>query len=153
MNVPASEDLAAVVGRLAIIDQLSRYCFAVDFGNWAELESIFADDVDATYLLGAHGLDDVHRDDRAGIVAWLREVLGEASAQAPVHAMTNHLVTVDGDRGWSRSYLASGGGTYIAEWRRTEDGWRATRWEMHNYGVPESVRRIREGRAARDAGR
>jgi hypothetical protein len=144
-----SAHIADVVDRMAIIDQLSRYCLAVDFGDWEALESIFAVDVDATYLLGPHGLDDVHRDDRAGIIGWLRSVLGESSVQAPVHAMTNHLVTVDGDAGRSSSYLANGGGTYEAEWRRTPDGWRATRWEMRNYGVPESVRRIREAASAK----
>ena len=141
------EDIAGVADRMAIIDQLSRYCFAVDFGDWEALESIFAEDVDATYVLKPHGLDDVHREDRASIIGWLRSVLGESSAQAPVHAMTNHLVTVEGDAGSSRSYLAGGGGTYVVDWRRTADGWRATKWEMRNYGVPESVRRIREGRA------
>jgi hypothetical protein len=147
-----SAHIADVVDRMAIIDQLSRYCCAVDFGDWEALESIFADDVDATYLLGPHGLDDVHRHDRAGIIGWLRSVLGESSVQAPVHAMTNHLVRVDGNAGWSSSYLASGGGIYTAEWRRTQDGWRATQWEMRNYGIPESVRRIREGRAGGAAG-
>jgi len=142
-----SGPIADIVDRAAIIDQLSRYCLAVDFGDWEALESIFAADVDATYFLGPHGLEDVHRDDRAGIIGWLQSVLGESSVQAPVHAMTNHLVTVDGDAGRSTCYLASGGGTYTAEWRRTENGWRATRWEMRNYGVPESVHRIREGRA------
>jgi hypothetical protein len=143
VNALDPADIAAALDRMAIIDQLSRYCFAVDFGDWEALESIFASDIDATYFLAAHGLDDVHRDNRGGIIGWLRSVLGDSSVQAPVHAMTNHLVTLDGDAGRSRSYLARGGGVYTAEWRRTPDGWRATRWEMRNYRVPDSIGQIR----------
>ena len=130
--------LADLEDRNDIVDRLSQYCFAVDFGEWERLEAVFAEDVSATYILRPHGLDDVHFSDRASTVGWLRSVLGERSAQAPMHAMTNHLVTVkrDHDTARSRSYLAGRGGLYTVEWRRTAEGWRAVNWEMRNFEVP-----------------
>ena len=133
--------LADLADRTDIVDRLSQYCYAVDFGEWALLESVFAPDVEATYVLGPHGMDDVHFRDRESTVSWLRTVLGESSTQVPMHAMTNHLVTVDGDTARTRSYLArSAPGTYTVEWRRTADGWRAVRWEMRNYELPAPPR-------------
>ena len=122
--------------RLEVIDQLSRYCYAVDFGDWDLLESIFAEDVSATYILEPHGLDDVHRSDRESIIGWLRSVLGERSAQAPMHAMTNHLVSVEGDTARSRSYLAGAPGTYTVEWRRTAGGGAPPRGRCGTTGGP-----------------
>ena len=127
--------LADLVDRTDIVDRLSRYCYAVDFGDWDLLDSIFAEDVVATYILGPHGMDDVHFTDRKATVTWLRSVLGEESTQAPTHALTNHLVDVEGDAARSRSYLAGRPGSYTVEWRRTAEGWRAVRWEMRNYRV------------------
>ena len=133
----SADQVGRLVDRADIVDRLSEYCYAVDFGDWVLLESVFAVDVDATYVLGPHGMDDVHFTDRETTIGWLRSVLGEASTQAPMHAMTNHLVEVDGDVARSRSYLArSTPGTYTVEWRRTADGWRAHRWEMRNYQAP-----------------
>lgn len=129
-----AEQVGRLVDRAEIVDRLSEYCYAVDFGDWARLESVLAEDVEAAYILGPHGMDDVHFTDRDSTVGWLRSVLGETSTQAPMHAMTNHLVAVDGDTARSRSYLARDTpGTYTVEWRRTADGWRAARWEMRNY--------------------
>ena len=128
--------LADLVDRADIVDRLTLYCYAVDFGEWELLKSVFADDVTATYILEPYGMEDVHFTDRDSTVGWLRSVLGERSAQAPVHAMTNHLVTVEGDTARSRSYLARNApGTYTVEWRRTADGWRAEHWEMRNFKV------------------
>ena len=149
-DAATTQRLGDLQDRLDVIDALSRYCYAVDFGDWAALESVFAEDVSATYVLEPHGLDDVHRSDRESIVAWLRSVLGERSAQAPMHAMTNHLVSVDGDTARSRSYLAGAPGTYTVEWRRTAGGWRAVQWEMRNYRRPEALTGVKSN--AGDAG-
>lgn len=129
--------LADLEDRTDIVDRLSQYCYAVDFGDWERLEAVFAEDVAATYILRPHGLDDVHFSDRASTIGWLRSVLGERSAQAPMHAMTNHLVTFerDHDTARSRSYLAGRPGLYTVEWRRTSEGWRAVNWEMRNFEV------------------
>lgn len=135
-----AKEVAALADRADVVDRLSRYCYAVDFGDWGELDSVFAEDVSATYILGPHGMEDVRFRDRPSTVGWLRSVLGESSNQAPMHAMTNHLVSVDGDVARSRSYLAGRPGMYpgmyTVEWRRTADGWRASRWEMRNYRRP-----------------
>jgi hypothetical protein len=131
--------VAALVDRADIVDRLSQYCYAVDFGDWSLLDLVFAEDVSATYILEPHGLDDVHFSDRGSAVDWLRSVLGETSGQVPMHAMANHLITVEGDVARSRSYLAGRPGMYTVEWRRTAEGWRAATWEMRNFPLPRGA--------------
>ena len=82
------------------------------------------------------GVDDVFLSGVDAIIGWLDSVLGNLGEPAPRHAMTNHLIELDGDKARSRSYLAGGFGLYTAEHVRTPDGWRARRWEMRNFPRP-----------------
>ncbi len=124
-------DLAA--DKLEIIETLNRYCFAVDFLDFAALETVFSEDANATYVLEPLGLDDVSLEGRDAIIAWLSSVLGNLGEPGPKHAMTNHIVELRGDSASSRSYLNVGSGIYSVEYVRTPQGWRAVDFHMRNY--------------------
>ena len=124
-------DIAA--DKLEIIETLNRYCFAVDFLDFAALETVFAEDASATYVLEPLGLDDVSLTGRDAIIGWLSSVLGNLGKPGPKHAMTNHIVEVDGDSAKSRSYLNVSSGIYTVEYRRTTASWRANQFHMRNY--------------------
>lgn len=130
----------AMVDKLEIAEVMTQYCFAVDFRDFEGLRSVFHPDAQATYVLSplGLGLDDVDLDGADAIIGWLSSVLGNLGEPAPRHAMTNHLVELDGDRARSRSYLASGG-LYTVEHVRTPDGWRAARFEMRNFPRPQPL--------------
>jgi hypothetical protein len=51
----------------------------------------------------------------------------------PRHAMTNHLVDVDGDHARSRSYLANGSAVYTCDHERGGAGWRITTLEVRMF--------------------
>jgi hypothetical protein len=123
------------VDKIEIAEVMTRYCFAVDFRDFEALRSVFQPDAEATYVLSplGLGLDDVELSGVDAIIEWLSSVLGNLGEPAPRHAMTNHLIELDGDRARSRSYLGSGTGLYTVEHVRTPDGWRASRFEMRNY--------------------
>lgn len=126
--------MQALADRAAIVEVMTRYCYAVDFREFEELRSVFHPEAEATYVLSplGLGLDDVHLSGADAIVEWLSSVLSGLGEPAPRHAMTNFLVELDGDRARSRNYLASGG-LYTVEHVRTPDGWRALRFEMRNF--------------------
>jgi len=124
-------DIAA--DKLEIIETLNRYCFAVDFLDFAALEGVFAEGASATYVLEPLGLDDVALEGRDAIIAWLSSVLGNLGAPGPKHAMTNHIVDVKGDSAKSRSYLNVGSGIYTVDYVRTPEGWRVVQFHMRNY--------------------
>ena len=129
--------LDTMADKAEIVDVMSRYCYAVDFRNIEQLRDVFTPDAQAVYVLSPLGLDDVHLSGVDEIIGWLDSVLGNLGEPAPRHAMTNHLVEIDGDRARSRSYMASGTGLYTVEHVRTPDGWRAQTWEMRNFPRPE----------------
>jgi hypothetical protein len=130
------ERLAAVVDKAEIAEVMTRYCYAVDFRDLESLRQVFTADVEATYVLQPLGLDDVPLSGVDAVIAWLDSVLPALGEPSPRHAMTNHLIELEGDRARSRSYLASGNGIYTVEHLRTADGWRARRWEMRNVARP-----------------
>jgi 3-phenylpropionate/cinnamic acid dioxygenase small subunit len=124
--------LAALVDRLAIDDQLTRYCRAIDGGEWDHLDGIFTTDAVLDYT-SSGGL----RGDFPAVKAWLADVLPNFAMRQ--HIVTNREITLAGDTATSRAYLlnpmgrrrADGGldlfftgATYHDRWRRTPDGWR-----------------------------
>lgn len=131
------ERTQAVVDKAEIAEVMTRYCFAVDFRQFDELRDVFHVDAEATYILEplGLGLDDVHLSGVDAIIEWLSSVLGNRGEPGPRHAMTNFLIELDGDRARSRNYLASGG-LYTVQHVRTDDGWRANRFEMRNFPRP-----------------
>ena len=64
-----------------------------------QLRDVFTTDAQAVYVLSPLGLEDVHLSGVDEIIGWLDSVLGNLGEPAPRHAMTNHLVEIDGDRG------------------------------------------------------
>jgi hypothetical protein len=133
-----ADQVQQLADRAEITDVMSRYCFAVDFRDFEALRSVFHANAEATYVLSplGLGLDDVKLSGVDAIIEWLASVLGSLGEPAPRHAMTNHLIEVEGDRAHSRSYLAGGNGLYTVEHWRTPDGWRASRFEMRNFAPP-----------------
>jgi hypothetical protein len=127
------DPLAVLLDKVAITEVVTRYGFAVDFRDATLLTSVFTPDATATYLLGPWGMDDVALDGRDAIAAWLASVLGNLGRPAPRHALTNHLVDVDGDTARSRSYRATGTGLYTMDHVRTAEGWRVRTLEMRGF--------------------
>jgi SnoaL-like domain len=125
----------AVADKQEITEVMTRYCYAVDFRDLAQLRGVFTPDAEATYVLTPVGMDDVHLSGVDEIIEWLASVLPNLGEPAPRHAMTNFLVELDGDRARSRNYMGAGAGLYTVEHVRTSDGWRARRFEMRNFGT------------------
>ena len=134
-----ADQVQQLADRAEITDVMSRYCFAVDFRDFEALRTVFHADAEATYVLSplGLGLDDVKLSGVDAIIDWLSSVLGNLGEPAPRHALTNHLIEIDGDRAHSRSYLAGGNGLYTVEHVRTGDGWRAAQFEMRNFAPRE----------------
>jgi 3-phenylpropionate/cinnamic acid dioxygenase small subunit len=127
MSGPVAD--ADLVARTRIADVLVRYCFAIDDKDWAALHEVFTPDCVADY--GDFGLFE----GADAVVAWMAPVHVGLVTQ---HALGNVLVTVDGDRAASRSYVTvtlqpdggamfRTGGSYRDELRRDGDRWRIAR--------------------------
>lgn len=118
--------------RVAIDDQITRYCRAIDTGDWDLLDTIFTADavLDYTSSGGQRGAFPEMK-------AWLASVLPLFAVRQ--HLVTNREITVDGDTASSRSSLLNPmgvrrpdgsldlfitGATYHDTWRRTAVGWR-----------------------------
>ena len=126
-------DLQQLNDRIEIEELLVRYCRALDYRNWADLESIFTPDgeFDAGGLGHPHGPE--------AIRAMIEGTIGDLDA-------TQHLVgksliefSADGDSAEVRTYLISQhiresapgdvkhyflGGEYADRVVRTPEGWR-----------------------------
>jgi hypothetical protein len=120
--------------RVAIDEQITRYCRAIDTGDWDLLDSIFTSDavLDYTSSGGTRG-------PFPEMKAWLASVLPNFAVRQ--HLVTNREITIDGDTATSRSSLLNPmgmrrddggldlfitGATYHDRWTRTADGWRMT---------------------------
>ena len=124
VGVPASAD-----DRLAIAEVTHRYCWALDSKQFELLDDVFLADASAELLSPLLEGRDAIRDR-------IRTAL--TSFDATQHTVTNHMVTVDGDRATCRCYLhaqhvrtgTAGGdlfviaGRYEDELMRTSNGWR-----------------------------
>ena len=123
MNTVQTDD------RTSIIDLTVAYCWALDERNWDALRRVFLED--ATAELGA-GTEQ-------GVEAIIRRVSGVLTPlDASQHFVSNHQITIDGDRASCRCYLqaqhvrkaATGGRNYLIAGRyedelvRTSAGWR-----------------------------
>lgn len=113
----------------AIIEVTHRYCWALDSRRLADLDEVFLPaataDLLAPLLTGREAI-------RNRIAAALDPL------DATQHSVTNHMITVDGDRATCRCYLqsqhvrhaATGSPNYIIAGRyedellRSPDGWR-----------------------------
>ena len=122
----------ALADRLEIDDQITRYCHAIDTGDWDALDAIFTDDATIDYTSSGG-----QRGGYAHMKAWLAWVLPRFAVRQ--HFVTNREITIDGDTATSRASLYNPmgtrrpdggldffytGATYHDRWRRTADGWR-----------------------------
>ncbi|HXJ32733.1 MAG TPA: nuclear transport factor 2 family protein [Candidatus Eisenbacteria bacterium] len=129
-----SSEPSALADRLAIDDQITRYCRAIDTGDWDLLDTIFTPDAVLDYV-SSGGMRGAFPE----VKAWLAGVLPFFAMRQ--HIVTNREITVTGDTATSRSSLynpmgrtrADGGldlfftgATYHDRWRRTAGGWRIT---------------------------
>jgi len=117
---------ADIGDRLAISDVLIRYATALDGRDWELLASCFTDDATLDYdTSGTYGRDAFVEHCRAGL----------ARMKATQHCVTNHVISTDGDRAHSTSYVIAQhvgendvtftlGGTYSDDLVRAGTGWR-----------------------------
>lgn len=116
-----------------IIELLNLYGFAMDTRRWDLFDRVFTPDCDVDYGPTSSWTD---RERFKADFGTFHELF-----DATQHVMTNHLVTVEGDRAWSHTYgswrlirhaagdppVWDGTGYYDDEWRRTGQGWRIAR--------------------------
>ena len=112
--------------RFAISDVLIRYATALDGRDWELLASCFTDDATLDYdTSGTYGRDAFVEHCRAGL----------ARMKATQHCVTNHVISTDGDRAHSTSYVIAQhvrendvtftlGGAYSDDLVRAGTGWR-----------------------------
>jgi hypothetical protein len=118
----------------AIIDATIRYCWAIDTRDYADLESVFTEDVECDYSTVSppfNGLEPLKE-----LVAG---VLGRLDSSQ--HMVSNHQIEMTADGPRSRCYFhaqhvrqkADGGpnyivaGIYVDDWQQTSAGWRSCR--------------------------
>ncbi|MEX2099874.1 MAG: nuclear transport factor 2 family protein, partial [Acidimicrobiia bacterium] len=123
--------MTAVEDKQAISENVTRYAYAVDFGEFDAFRSVLADDARAEFVMEALGRDNIDVD---GADAIVERMSSRAPApMVPRHAMVNHLVALDGDRARSRTYLANGTALYDCDHVRTARGWRIQRIEVRMF--------------------
>lgn len=117
--------------RLAVVDGLRRYAYAIDDRDYDAVRGVFAPDAHLDYT--ASGGPAGPRDE---VVAWIER--GLALVGPTQHVLANEVVELDGDGATSRCYLLNPllsvdeprahvvliGGEYRDRWRRDPEGWR-----------------------------
>jgi 3-phenylpropionate/cinnamic acid dioxygenase small subunit len=117
--------------REGIADVLVRYATGIDRRDWPLFRTVFTDDCELDYgEVGSwKGADAV------------TEFMQQAHAMAghTMHRLTNQVITVDGDKAQSRTYVdalimvgdkgsgVNAAGFYDDEFVRTEQGWQIAR--------------------------
>ena len=143
--------LAALLDRQAIVDLTIAYTWALDRHEFERLRDVFLPD--ATARLGGTDHDGIE-----SIIERISGALGPLDDSQ--HIISNHEITIDGDRATSRCYLhaqhvrhaAEGSPNFIVAGRyeddleRTAAGWRirrrvlTTMWTDGNLGVVGRLR-------------
>lgn len=117
--------------RQDITDVLVRYATGIDRRDWPLFRTVFTDDCELDYgEIGTwSGVD--------AVTDFMEQ--SHATAGHTMHRMTNHVITVDGDRAEARTYVdglilfgdntsgAHAVGIYDDDVVRTEGGWRIAR--------------------------
>jgi ketosteroid isomerase-like protein len=138
--------------QLAVQQLLNRWGPAVDIGDSAAAAGLWTDD-------GVLESEISYLDGPAGVAAMVESDGQQALiGQGCAHVQAFPLIAVDGDRavatGYSRVYLHQDDDSYAVwrvsanrwEFRRTADGWRATRRTNHVIdGGPEARELLRGG--------
>jgi len=135
-------NLQEISDRIEINDLLIRYCTAIDDKDWTLLDTCFLPDADVDYA-SSGGIAGKYPEARA----WLEKAL--APFPMTVHAISNSVIELDGDRARGKTVVinpmgfeqADGslhqftvGAYYVDELARTPGGWRiAKRVEQQVY--------------------
>lgn len=126
--------LKLLTDRAEISDVQLRYATGLDFRDWTTFRSCFADEieVDFTSLFGGSPR-------RVSAERWTESARRTVSGlTATQHMITNHVITVDGDRALCIAYVQAQhylpndkgdstqtmGGYYTNHFIRTPEGWR-----------------------------
>ncbi len=117
--------------RQDISELLVRYATGIDRRDWALFRTVFTDDCELDYgVIGVwQGVD--------AVTDFMQQV--HAPAGHTMHRLSNHAITVDGDKATARTYIdglimaadntsgVNAIGFYDDELVRAEDGWRIAR--------------------------
>lgn len=136
----APADLSHLLDRAAIIDTVNAMAFFADARDWARVRACFDAKVFVDYTSLAGG-EPAEQDADALIAAWRATLPGFDATQ---HIVTNHQVTLAGDRATCLSHFRAqhsiDEGTAARVWEldgdydhglvRTADGWRIARLVM-----------------------
>jgi len=122
-----------------IIQALNLYALGVDSRRWELFDLVFAPDAEIIYPAGLYWTD---------LEAWKRDFeTMHVRYEATMQYMSNHIVSVDGDRAASQTYGRwrlmyrdeagdlrhwEGGGWYEDRLARTPQGWRITKRYARN---------------------
>lgn len=139
-----------------IIEKINLYALAMDTRRWDLFDRLFAEQCEADYGPTAHWHErEVFKRDFGSF---------HEHFDATQHVMTNHLVTVMGDRAHSLTYgnwrllrhgaggagpLWDGSGWYDDLWTRTHGGWRILKrvcrvvWFTGNAKVQEPIEGVK----------
>ena len=128
------DDTAA--DKLAVLECLAEYCYAIDFLECDALGDLFTEDAVLHFSLGDVGREDITVSGGKAISDYFRDILPGLGAAAPKHPLTNHVVHVDGERATSRSYAAVAAGLYTGEYERSATGWRLSRLTVKYFARP-----------------
>ncbi len=158
-EVPEMENasLQLLIDRAEISDAQSRYATGLDFRDWVCFRSCFDDEIEVDFssVFGSGGPRKVSAD------RWTESAPRTVSGlQATQHMITNHVITVDGDKALCIAYVQAQhylpndkggstqtmGGYYTNHFVRTAKGWRISKckltltWNEGNWHVFELAR-------------
>lgn len=131
--------------RLEVRELLDRYSHAVDFMDWALLETVFASDATVDYNELAETFGDIPTVAHgfAAIRALYAAII--PPHYGTMHYMTNHLIQLDGDVAHTRTYMhvlsTEFSGLYCCVCVRTKQGWRIDnyRFVVHTRARPANA--------------
>lgn len=138
MGTHTPDRVQELIDRSDVADLLGSYARAVDTKDWALFRSVFDDDakVDYTAAYGIAGTPDE-------ITEWISGLMTDEFVPDTMHGLTNVTVAVEGDAAEASAYyinpdvmsdgaggyeLLFNGGRYSTSCRRTEAGWKFTRF-------------------------
>lgn len=118
----------------SVMELSSKYAWGIDTLDRSMLESVFAKDAKAHYVI----VNDspIKLDEKLSgfdnIYAWLQKSLGHRKGYEgfPWHFVSNQLVSIKGDQADLRFYMhnrpGAAGGVYYMQAVKTKQGWRVT---------------------------
>lgn len=132
--------LKALLDREAVGNVINRYARAIDTRDWALLETVFTEDLEADFR--SFGGREVQKG-RDNWIATVKSTI--AGLDATQHMIGNHAAQVDGDSATLNAYLIAAhwlydtrgdaeytvGGNYDIELRREADGWRICKYTLN----------------------